>query len=46
MFEIEFDRTLSKMVLEWCRNKDITRIAQCVDPYMLGVFVKTVPRLP
>ena len=40
----EFDRTLSRMMLEWCLHKDIRRIAQCLDPHMLGVFVKTVPR--
>ena len=42
----EFDRTLSSMMLEWCLHKDIRRIAQCLDPHMLGVFVKTVLRLP
>ena len=46
MFEQEFDRTLSRMMLEWCLHKDIRRIAQCLDPHMLGVFVKTVLRLP
>jgi hypothetical protein len=95
MFEQEFDRTLSRMMLEWCAlapplpappsglqqrlgavcaiqsphgrmlcaahspdhapvpalplarctNKDITRIAQCLDAHMLGVFVKTVLRV-
>ena len=44
--EQEFDRTLSRMMLEWCLHKDIRRIAQCLDPHMLGVFVKTVLRLP
>ena len=41
----EFDRTLSRMMLEWCLHKDIRRIAQCLDPHMLGVFVKTVLRV-
>ena len=38
MPEQEFDRTLSRMMLEWCLHKDIRRIAQCLDPHMLGVF--------
>eukprot|EP00964_Phaeocystis_antarctica_P024856 scaffold13930_cov65-Phaeocystis_antarctica.AAC.3 len=28
-----------------CLHKDIGRIAQCLDPHMLGVFVKTVLRV-
>ena len=43
--EQEFDRTLSRMMLEWCLHKDIRRIAQCLDPHMLGIFVKTVLRV-
>ena len=45
MFEIEFDRTLTRMMLDWCTHKDIGRIAQCLDAHMLGVFVKTVLRV-
>ena len=31
LFEQEFDRTLSRMMLAWCLHKDIRRIAQCLD---------------
>jgi len=39
------DRTLALLMLDWCRTKDIHRIAQCVDPHLLGSFVKAVMRV-
>lgn len=39
------DRTLSLMMLDWTVHKDITRIAQWVDPSLLGTFVKAVMRV-
>uniref|UniRef100_A0A7S3WT58 ATP-dependent RNA helicase Ski2/MTR4 C-terminal domain-containing protein n=2 Tax=Emiliania huxleyi TaxID=2903 RepID=A0A7S3WT58_EMIHU len=43
--EVEFDTTLSKMMLDWCEKKDIGRVAGWLDAHMLGVFVKTVLRV-
>ena len=43
--QVELDRTLTLMMLDWTTHKDITRIAQWVDPHMLGSFVKAVMRV-
>ena len=36
---------LTLMMLDWCANKDITRVAACIDPALLGTFVKAVMRV-
>ena len=45
MLEVSLDRTLTLMMLDWTEHKDITRIAQWIDPHMLGSFVKAVMRV-
>jgi len=45
ILEIELERTLMLMMLDWTTNKDIKRIAMWVDPHMLGTFVKAVMRV-
>jgi len=45
MLEVSLERTLTLMMLDWTVHKDITRIAQWVDPHMLGTFVKAVMRV-
>ena len=37
-------RRLLGMMLDWCETKDIQRVARCVDPHLLGSFVKSVMR--
>ena len=39
------ERGLSLLMLDWCTNKDITRIATRIDPALLGSFVKAVMRI-
>ena len=43
--QVEIDINLSLMMLDWVQHKDITRVAQWVDPHMLGSFVKAVMRV-
>ena len=43
--EVELDRSLALQMLDWCTNKDITRIASWIDPALLGGFVKAVQRV-
>ena len=38
-------RRLMRMMLDWCATKDIHRVARCVDPHLLGSFVKSVMRV-
>jgi len=45
ILEVELDRTLTLMMLDWTDTKDIKRIAMWVDPHMLGTFVKAVMRV-
>mmetsp|Transcript_64461 Transcript_64461/g.171886 ORF Transcript_64461/g.171886 Transcript_64461/m.171886 type:complete len:483 (+) Transcript_64461:1224-2672(+) len=45
ILEVSLDESLSLMMLDWVMHKDITRVAQWVDPHMLGVFVKAVMRV-
>jgi len=45
ILEVTLDRTLTLMMLDWTCHKDITRIAQWVDPALLGTFVKAVMRV-
>uniref|UniRef100_A0A7S3ERY1 ATP-dependent RNA helicase Ski2/MTR4 C-terminal domain-containing protein n=1 Tax=Haptolina ericina TaxID=156174 RepID=A0A7S3ERY1_9EUKA len=45
ILEVEIDINLSLMMLDWVQHKDITRVAQWVDPHMLGSFVKAVMRV-
>jgi len=45
MLEVEIDVNLSLMMLDWVEHKDITRIAQWIEPAMLGSFVKAVMRV-
>jgi len=45
ILEVTLDRTLSLMMLDWTKHKDITRIAQWIDPALLGGFVKAVMRV-
>mmetsp|Transcript_89495 Transcript_89495/g.255608 ORF Transcript_89495/g.255608 Transcript_89495/m.255608 type:complete len:145 (+) Transcript_89495:1549-1983(+) len=42
---VELDKQLSFLMLDWCERKDITRIAQWIDPHLLGTFVKAVMRV-
>ncbi|KAK7241042.1 hypothetical protein SO694_00054254 [Aureococcus anophagefferens] len=37
-------RRLMGMMLDWAATKDIHRVARCVDPHLLGSFVKSVMR--
>lgn len=39
------DRHLCLLMLTWCQTKDIHKIAACVDPSLLGSFVKAVMRV-
>ncbi|KAJ8604109.1 hypothetical protein CTAYLR_001776 [Chrysophaeum taylorii] len=41
----DLPRNLATLVLDWCRTKDIHRIAACVDPHLLGSFVKVIMRV-
>jgi len=45
ILEVELDRTLTLIMLDWCTHKDIHRIASWIDPHMLGIFVKAVQRV-
>lgn len=48
MLDVPMSRTLSLMMLDWLEHKEtagLTRIAQWLDPHMLGVFVKAVLRV-
>lgn len=45
ILEVELERTLMLMMLDWTTHKDIKRIAVWVDSYMLGTFVKAVMRV-
>jgi hypothetical protein len=45
MLEVELDRSLTLMMLDWVTHKDLTRIAAWVDGHMLGTFVKAVMRV-
>ena len=45
ILEIELDRNLTLMMLDWCTHKDLQRIATWIDPHMLGTFVKAVQRV-
>ena len=45
ILEVSLDRNLCLMMLDWTTHKDITRIAQWVDPHNLGAFVKAVMRV-
>ena len=38
-------RRLMGMMLDWAATKDIHRVARCVDPHLLGSFVKSVMRV-
>lgn len=42
---VDLDRQLGLLMLDWCERKDITRIAQWIDPHLLGTFVKAVMRV-
>lgn len=42
---VKLDQELCLMMLDWCQNKDIKRIAGWIDPYLLGTFVKAVMRI-
>ena len=39
------ERRLMMLALDWIRTKDIHRVARCVDPVLLGSFVKSVMRV-
>ena len=39
------ERRLMMLALDWIRTKDIHRVARCVDPALLGSFVKSVMRV-
>lgn len=41
----KLDRKLALMMLDWCLTKDINHVAGCVDPSLLGSFVKAVMRV-
>eukprot|EP00930_Biecheleria_cincta_P033780 TRINITY_DN23394_c0_g1_i2.p1 TRINITY_DN23394_c0_g1~~TRINITY_DN23394_c0_g1_i2.p1 ORF type:complete len:203 (+),score=27.50 TRINITY_DN23394_c0_g1_i2:255-863(+) len=43
--EVELDRTMGLLVLDWMRNKDLMRVARFIDAALLGDFIKTVMRL-
>ncbi len=45
MLEVELNRTLALIMLDWTTHKDLARIALWVDPHMLGAFVKAVMRV-
>ena len=45
ILEVELDRTLTLMMLDWVTHKDLQRIASWVDAHMLGTFVKAVQRV-
>ena len=42
---VELDRELAGHMLDWCAHKDLLRVAQWVEPAMLGTFVKAVMRV-
>mmetsp|Transcript_11120 Transcript_11120/g.39127 ORF Transcript_11120/g.39127 Transcript_11120/m.39127 type:complete len:170 (+) Transcript_11120:1371-1880(+) len=41
----ELKQELMGLMLDWCTHKDIKRIASCIDPALLGSFVKAVMRV-
>jgi len=43
--EVELDRHLGLLMLDWCTNKDLSRIACFIEPALLGTFVKAVMRV-
>ena len=43
--EVELDRTLTLIMLDWVTHKDFSRIATWIDGYMLGTFVRAVLRV-
>ena len=45
ILDVDFDTTLSKMMLDWCEHKDLSRVASWIDASMLGAFVKSVLRV-
>jgi hypothetical protein len=45
MLEVELDRHLGLLKLDWCAHKDLTRIACWIEPALLGTFVKAVMRV-
>ena len=45
ILEVELDRNLTLMMLDWVTHKDLQRIASWVDASMLGNFVKAVMRV-
>jgi hypothetical protein len=45
MLEVELDRHLGLLMLDWCAHKDLTRIACWIEPALLGTFVKAVMRV-
>ena len=42
MLEVELDRHLGLLMLDWCTHKDLARIACWIEPALLGTFVKAV----
>ena len=42
---VELDRELAGHMLDWTAHKDLLRVAQWVEPAMLGTFVKAVMRV-
>ena len=44
-YQVELDRNLSLIMLDWCERKDITRIAHWIEAPLLGTFVKSVMRV-
>ena len=45
MLEVELDRHLGLLMLDWCTHKDLARIACWIEPALLGTFVKAVMRV-
>jgi len=45
ILEVELDRHLGLLMLDWCTHKDLSRIACWIEPALLGTFVKAVMRV-
>ena len=45
MLEVDLDRHLGRLMLDWCTHKDLSRIACWIEPALLGTFVKAVMRV-
>jgi len=45
ILEVELDRTLALIMLDWVATKDIARIANWIEAPLLGTFVKAVMRI-